>query len=129
MIKLRNIIELLSILIIIMFLNKKSKMKNNDKFIFILIILFIFLIYDYASGNKSCPKIESFSNSEPCNIKDIENMFDKYISRKKENLKILSTKENLEEKLQDVIKENINKTTENKIEEKNIEEEILKKKY
>ena len=44
MIKLRNIIELLSILIIIMFLNKKAEMTNNDKFIFILIILFIFII-------------------------------------------------------------------------------------
>ena len=78
----RNLIELISIAIIIIFLKKKTNINHNDLLTFILINIFIFVIYDYLSLNKSCQKNEQFSNSEPCNIKDIEKIFNNFISKK-----------------------------------------------
>ena len=108
----RNLIELISIAIIIIFLKKKTNINHNDLLTFILINIFIFVVYDYLSLNKSCQKNEQFSNSEPCNIKDIEKMFNNFISKKespiKENFgsKIEHTKEDL---LADEISKQISK--------------------
>lgn len=87
----RNLLEILSIIIIITFLKRKTNISENDLLTLILINIFIFIIYDYLSLNKSCPKTESFSNSEPCNIKDIEKMFNKYVSTKKEKFSDLES--------------------------------------
>ena len=83
----RNLIELISITIIIIFLKKKTNIKQNDLLTFILINIFIFVVYDYLSLNKSCQKNEQFSNSEPCNIKDIEKMFNNFILKKETPIK------------------------------------------
>ena len=132
MIRLRNIIELISILIIVFFLKQKTEINDNDLLILILLILFIFIIYDYASGNKNCPKIEQFNNNEPCNIKDLEKMFDNYNLQKKEKFKLnkiekYESRQNKENQISDIIRENIqseNIQSEN-IQSENIQSEQL----
>ena len=109
----RNLLEILSIIIIITFLQRKTNISENDLLTLILINIFIFVVYDYLSLNKSCPKTESFTNNEPCNIKDIENMFNRFISKKKENFsKVVesskSTEVSPEDDLADLIASKIN---------------------
>ena len=76
----KKMIEIISILLIVFFLQQKAEIKQNDLLTIVLIIIFTFVIYDYLNKNKSC---ESFtSNNEPCNIKNIENLFKQYINKK-----------------------------------------------
>lgn len=85
----KKMIEIISILLIVFFLQQKAEIKQNDLLTIVLIIIFTFVIYDYLNKNKPC---ESFtSNNEPCNIKNIENLFKQYIN-KKENFTQLKEK-------------------------------------
>ena len=106
----QNLIELISIGIIIIFLKTKTNINEKDLLTLVLINLFIFIVYDYLSVNKSCSQVESFNNSEPCNIKDIEKMFNKFISKKQENFTTENpADEEAAEEEEDLIEETIAK--------------------
>lgn len=122
----RNLVELLAIIIIIIFLQKKTNINEKDLLTLILINIFIFVLYDYLSTNKMCPSIESFNNNEPCNIKDIEHLFNKFISNKKEKF---SQPKNIpvtaEDELADLISQKINNISTETAEEGEDVEDII----
>ena len=93
----KKMIELISILLIVFFLQQKAQIQQNDLLTIVLIIIFTFVIYDYLGSNRSC---ESYtSNNEPCNIKNIEQMFKNYINNNNTLKKNIKEKFNVQSEL------------------------------
>jgi len=120
----KKMIELISILLIVFFLQQKAQIQQNDLLTIVLIIIFTFVIYDYLGSNRSC---ESYtSNNEPCNIKNIEQMFKNYINNNNTLKKNIKEKFNVQSELSEENQEEDEENDElyNKVAEQIVEPQI-----